>query len=323
MDTQRRLVRLPDGRDLDVLTGGADTSDAFLMINGTPAGVLARPEDVAMIGARGLRYVTYGRPGYGDSTRLPGRSVADCAADVRDLARELGLRRLFVLGWSGGGPHALACAALLPELVVRAATLGGVAPYGVAGLDWLDGMGPENIEEFGATIAGAESLQPLLESHAADLATTTGADVADWFGGLVPKVDRAALTGEFADFIAASSRDSVRTGIWGWFDDDLAFYHDWGFELSAIHLPVTIWQGTEDKMVPFAHGRWLAEHVPGATPRLMAGEGHLSLGGRIIRPDRGRVARRRGLGRRVGRHGSVEQPAGRVVPAIAKQRCQR
>ena len=122
------------------------------------------------------------------------------------------------------------------------------------------------------------ALQPLLESHAAELATTTGADVADWFGGLVPEVDKAALTGEFADFIAASSRDSIRTGIWGWFDDDLAFYHDWGFELSSIRLPVTIWQGTEDKMVPFAHGRWLAEHVPGATARLMAGEGHLSLG---------------------------------------------
>src|SRR5712672_3268754 len=103
MDTQRRLVRLPDGRDLDVLTRGADSTDAFLRINGTPAGVVARPEDVAMIEARGLRYVTYGRPGYADSTRVPGRSVADLAADVRDLARELGLRRLFVLGWSGGG----------------------------------------------------------------------------------------------------------------------------------------------------------------------------------------------------------------------------
>ncbi len=248
------------------------------MINGTPSGVEARPEDLALIESRGLRYVTYGRPGYGDSTRVPGRSVADLAADVRHLVAALGLGRLFVLGWSGGGPHALACAALLPDLAVRVATIGGVAPYDAEGLDWLAGMAPENIEEFGAAAAGPEELKANLETQTAGLATVTGADVAAWFGELVPEVDRAALTGSFAEFMAASCRDSVRTGIWGWYDDDVAFMRDWGFDLDAIRVPVTIWQGTEDRMVPFAHGRWLAGHVPGATARLLEGEGHLSLG---------------------------------------------
>ena len=278
MDPQRHLVRLPDGRDLDVLTAGADSSDAFLMINGTPSGVEAQPEDLALIESRGLRYVTYGRPGYGDSTRVPGRSVADLAADVRHLVAALGMRRLFVLGWSGGGPHALACAALLPDLAVRVATIGGVAPYDAEGLDWLAGMAPENIEEFGAAAAGPAELQANLETQSAGLTTITAADVTAWFGELVPEVDQAALTGAFADFMAASCRDSVRTGIWGWYDDDVAFLRDWGFDLDAIRVPVTIWQGTEDRMVPFAHGRWLAEHVPGATARLLEGEGHLSLG---------------------------------------------
>ena len=278
MDPQRHLVRLPDGRDLDVLTAGADSSDAFLMINGTPSGVEAQPEDLALIESRGLRYVTYGRPGYGDSTRVPGRSVADLAADVRHLVAALGMRRLFVLGWSGGGPHALACAALLPDLAVRVATIGGVAPYDAEGLDWLAGMAPENVEEFGAAAAGPAELQANLEAQTAGLANVTGADVAAWFGQLVPEVDRAALTGSFAEFMAASCRDSVRTGIWGWYDDDVAFMRDWGFDLDAIRVPVTIWQGSEDRMVPFAHGRWLAGHVPGATARLLEGEGHLSLG---------------------------------------------
>ena len=278
MDPQRRLVRLPDGRDLDVLTAGADSSDAFLMINGTPSGVEARAEDLALIESRGLRYVTYGRPGYGDSTRVPGRSVADLTADVRHLSAALGLRRLFVVGWSGGGPHALACAALLPDLAVRVATIGGVAPYDAEGLDWLAGMAPENIEEFGAAAAGPAELQANLETQSAGLTTITAADVTAWFGELVPEVDQAALTGAFADFMAASCRDSVRTGIWGWYDDDVAFLRDWGFDLDSIRVPVTIWQGTEDRMVPFAHGRWLAEHVPGATARLLEGEGHLSLG---------------------------------------------
>ena len=277
MDPQRSLLRLPDGRDLDVFVGGADSSDGFLMIDGTPSGVAARDEDVALAGGHGLRYVTYGRPGYADSTRLPGRSVADAAADVRALAGSLGLRRLYVLGWSGGGPHALACAALLPDLVVRAATIASVAPYGVDGLDWLDGMAQENIDEFEASVAGPAALQAALEAQATGLATVTGADIADWFGGLVPDVDRAALTGDFADYIAASSHDSVRTGIWGWLDDDLAFIRDWGFDLASIRVPVTIWQGSDDRMVPFNHGRWLADHVPGATARLLPGEGHLSL----------------------------------------------
>lgn len=277
MDIQRRLVRLADGRDLDVLTGGADSSDAFLMINGTPSGVTALDSDVALVESRGLRYVTYGRPGYADSTRVPDRSVADLTTDVRELAAILGLRRLFVLGWSGGGPHALACAALLPDMVMRAATTGGVAPFDAAGLDWLAGMAQENIEEFGAAVAGPNELRANLEAQAGGLATVTGSDVADWFGGLVPEVDRAALTGDFANVVAASCRDSVRTGIWGWYDDDIAFVRDWGFALDAIRVPVTIWQGSEDKMVPFAHGGWLAGHVPGATPRLFEGEGHLSL----------------------------------------------
>lgn len=277
MDPQRSLVRLPDGRDLDVLVGGADSSDGFLMIDGTPSGVLARDRDLAIVSGHGLRYVTYGRPGYADSTRVSGRSVTDAAADVRDLAGSLGLRRLYVLGWSGGGPHALACAALLPDLVVRTATIASVAPYGVEGLDWLDGMAQENIDEFEASVAGQAPLEAALETMAKELATITGADIADWFGGLVAEIDRAALTGDFADYIAASSRDSIRTGIWGWFDDDMAFIRDWGFDLASIRVPVTIWQGSDDRMVPFAHGRWLAEHVPGATAYLLPGEGHLSL----------------------------------------------
>ncbi len=278
MEPQRSLVRLPDGRDLDILVAGPESADAFLMINGTPTGVAASASDLATVARHGLRYVTFARPGYADSTRLPGRSVADIAADVRDLAGILGVSRLYVLGWSGGGPHALACAALLPELVVSAATIAGVAPFDAEGLDWMDGMAPENHEEFGAAVRGPEALQAGLEPFAAGFREVTGPEVADMLGGLVTEVDRAALTGDFAETEAAMFRDSVRTGIWGWFDDDMAFVRDWGFDLAAIRIPVSIWQGSEDAMVPFAHGRWLAEHVPGARAHLIDGEGHLSLG---------------------------------------------
>ena len=240
------------------------------MINGTPSGVAARPADVALVAAHGLRYVTFGRPGYGDSSRVPDRSVADIAGDVRELAGILGLTRLFVVGWSGGGPHALACAALLPDLVAGVATIASVAPFDADALDWLAGMAPENHDEFAATAAGETELQAFLQPFAADLAGATGADVAESLGGLISEVDRGALTGDFADFIAAMTRDALKTGISGWLDDDMAFVRDWGFDLSSIECPSPSGRASEDRMVPFAHGRWLVDHVPGARPRLIA-----------------------------------------------------
>lgn len=278
MDDRRSLVPLPDGRDLDVLVDGADSGSALLLFNGSPTGVAASPSEIAAATAHGLRFVTFARPGYADSTRLPGRSVADVAADVRALAARIGVERLFVIGWSGGGPHALACGALLPDLVVGVATMASVAPFDAAGLDWFEGMAPENHEEFGAAVDDPEALTLFLERFAVELRHVTGAEIADSLGGLAPPVDRAALTGDFAEHSAALFRDAVRTGIWGWFDDDLAFVRDWGFELDDLRVPVSVWQGSEDTMVPFAHGRWLAANVPEATARLLDGEGHLSIG---------------------------------------------
>jgi pimeloyl-ACP methyl ester carboxylesterase len=180
------------------------------------------------------------------------------------------------VGWSGGGPHVLACAALLPERCLAAASIAGVAPYDGEGLDWLAGMGAENIEEFGAAISGEPVLTPYLRREAETLAGVQGPDVAQALGDLVSDVDRRALTGEFADFLAATFRKSVSGGIAGWRDDDLAFVRDWGFPLPTGR-PVALWQGNQDRMVPFAHGEWLAAHLPDARVHLLADQGHLSL----------------------------------------------
>jgi pimeloyl-ACP methyl ester carboxylesterase len=138
-------------------------------------------------------------------------------------------------------------------------------------------MARENVDEFSAAIAGAETLSPLLTGFAQELAEVQGADVATALGGLVSEVDKAALTGEFANYLAASFRQAVSTGIAGWRDDDLALVKPWGFEVHDLSTPVAIWQGDEDRMVPFGHGRWLADRIPGARAHLHPGEGHLSL----------------------------------------------
>lgn len=272
-----RVLTVDGGRRVAVRSAGGPSERAVYVIDGTPSGGLLDPPFVAAAAVHGLRCVTHARPGYGDSTRMPGRSVADVAADVRSIADALGLRAIHVVGWSGGGPHALACAALLPGLVRSAATLAGVAPWGAAGLAWLEGMGPENVEEFGAALEGEGPLAHLLQAQRPALANVTGTELAAALGGLVRDVDVAALRGASGGWIASSFREAVRAGVWGWVDDDLAFTRPWGFELDAIAVPVTVWQGDLDLMVPFAHGEWLADAIPGAERRLVAGEGHISL----------------------------------------------
>jgi pimeloyl-ACP methyl ester carboxylesterase len=227
--------------------------------------------------ARGRRFVTYSRPGYAGSTRLEGRSVGDCAGDVSALLDARALERVHIVGWSGGGPHVLACAALLPDRVEAAATLAGVAPWEADGLAWLDGMAEENLDEFGAAVEGEDALLRFLEPLVADRVDVTAETVAAGLGGLLTDVDRAALTGEFAEFLAETTRAAVSGGPWGWLDDDLAFARDWGFALDEIDVPVTVWHGRHDAMVPTAHGEWLVEHLPRARRRILDDAGHLSL----------------------------------------------
>jgi pimeloyl-ACP methyl ester carboxylesterase len=234
-------------------------------------------EQVEAGARRGLRHVTYSRPGYGGSDRHPGRSVADCAADVAAIVDALGIERFFIAGISGGGPHALACTALLGHRVIAAATLGSVAPYDAEGLEWLDGMGQENLDEFGAASAGEDALVAYLEPAREELLVVTGEQLHAAFGALVSEPDRRALTGAFAEFLADNVRNGLAAGVNGWLDDDFAFVRDWGFALDAIRTPVTVWQGAQDRFVPAAHGEWLAAHVPGANARLEPEHGHLSL----------------------------------------------
>jgi len=273
---ERLQIDGPHGR-LDVVTGGPDDGRALIHHSGTPsAGLLFAP--LVTLGAqRGWRHISYARPGYGGSSRHPRRSAADCAADVAAIADALSIDRFFTTGQSGGGPHALATAAVLGDRVIADATVGGVAPWTADGLDFLAGMGQENHEEFGAALAGETELRAYLDREAREMASVSGAELHESLGDLVSEVDRQALTGEFADHLADSFRVAMINGVDGWLDDDLAFVHDWGFDLQAISVPVTIWQGGQDRFVPFTHGQWLAGHVPGARAALLPEHGHLSI----------------------------------------------
>jgi pimeloyl-ACP methyl ester carboxylesterase len=268
---------LRDGRALEVLTAGPPDATAVVFHHGTPFAAVPYRAAAQNVVARGARLVYWSRPGYAGSSAQPGRRVADVAADAREVLDGLGHDRFVTIGWSGGGPHALACAAVMADRCAAATVIAGVAPYRAEGLDFLDGMGPENIEEFRLAEAGGAPFADFLARESAQLTTLSGVDVAEALGGLVSDVDKAALSGLFADFLARSLAAGGASGLAGWHDDDMAFLGDWGFDLDAVRCPVAIWQGGEDRMVPYAHGVWLASHVPGARPHLLPDEGHISL----------------------------------------------
>jgi pimeloyl-ACP methyl ester carboxylesterase len=264
------------GRQLEVLAAGPEDGLPLVFHNGTPGGLVAFGPMTAAAAERGLRTVMYGRPGYGGSTPQPGRRVADAAGDVAVVLDALGADQFVSAGWSGGGPHALASAALLPQRCLGVASIAGVAPHDAGGLDWLAGMAGENVAEFGAAMAGEAELTVHLTAEAAALRDITGEQLIAGLGDLASAADQAVITGEFASYLAAAFRAALTSGIAGWRDDDLAFIEDWGFPLGA-GAPVTVWQGDQDMMVPFGHGKWLAANLPGAQAHLIPGAGHLSL----------------------------------------------
>lgn len=272
------ILTLPDGRALDVEVTGPAGGTPLVFHHGTPGARVQRTDLAEAVHRRGLRLVTYSRPGYGSSQRRAARSVVDAAGDVDAVLDSLDAPRCLTAGWSGGGPHALATGARLADRVAGVLVMSGVGPYGVDGLDFLAGMGQDNIDEFGAALRGEEDLRPWLVAEAASMGDIDAAGIVDGMQSLLPPVDVAVITDRFGADLAASFREALRTGVDGWLDDDLAFCRPWGFELAELRVPVFLWQGDADLMVPFAHGQWLAEHLPGVRAHLLPGEGHLSIG---------------------------------------------
>jgi pimeloyl-ACP methyl ester carboxylesterase len=271
------LIQLPEGRDLHIEVTGPDSGEVLIFHHGTPGAVTQMRGIQRAAHARGLRLVTFSRPGYGSSSRRAGRRVVDVVADVAAVLDHLDVERCLVAGWSGGGPAALATGAVLPDRVAGVLSIASIAPDGLTDLDLTSGMGEENIEEFGLAREGEDALRPMLERAAVGLRQADAAGLVEEMGTLLPDVDRAVLTAEVGEDLVASFAEGLRTGVDGWLDDDLAFVEPWGFDLAQLAVPVFVWQGSEDLMVPFAHGQWLAGAIPGVTPHLERGQGHLSI----------------------------------------------
>jgi pimeloyl-ACP methyl ester carboxylesterase len=258
-------VVLSDGRVLHVYAGPepGPTSLNVVWHHGTP-NIGAPPRPLFADAHRlGMRWVSYDRPGYGGSTAHPERDVASAAADVSSVADALGIDDFAVMGHSGGGAHALACAALLVERVRGAISVSGLAPYDADGLDWYAGMAPAGVASLRAA-AGGRAAKESYEASAAD------GDIG------FTAADEAALDGRWSWLIDVV-RPAIEAGPGGLIDDDLAAVNPWGFDPAGIVSPVLLLHGAQDCVVPSAHGEWLAQRCPTAELRLSAGDGHISI----------------------------------------------
>jgi len=271
-------VEAADGRVLEVLTGGDPEGFPLLFHGGSPsAAVHYEPTDRA-VRAASLRLVTYSRPGYGGSTPRPREDpqMVDDVADSVAILDALGIDRFVTAGWSGGGPRALACAAELPGRCLAAASIAGVGPHDGEGLDWKAGMAEENVAEYTAAEAGRDAYADYLEGEFMAVMLADADDIAEGMGGLLPPADRAAMDRGFTEWLTATFHRAGAQRTAGVLDDGQAAVRPWGFDLASITVPVLVYQGRQDAMVPFAHGEWLAAHVPGAEAHLTDDDGHLT-----------------------------------------------
>ena len=271
-----RAIRTPDGRTLAVEDYGDPAGRPVLVHMGTPNSRRLYGPNVRDAAARGLRLISYDRPGYGGSTPQPGRTVADCAGDVRAICAELGIGRLAMWGLSGGGPHLLACAALLPDLVAAAASLASPAPYGSEGLDYFAGMGQDNVDDIRLSLTDEAAFREKSVKDREELLATPPEEMTKALESVLTPTDAAVLSGELADYLTSSARDGLAPGSQGWIDDS-CIERPWGFDLADIAVPVLLLHGRQDKFVPFGHGEWLAAHIPGVEARLSDDDGHLTL----------------------------------------------
>ena len=247
---ERRAIQTSDGRQLRVYDAGDPAGPAILYHHGSPSsGLLDEPwiEDAR---GRGARLIGFDRPGYGGSTERPGRSVADVAGDVAAILDGLGIERCATWGISGGGPHALACAALLPERIAAVATLASVAPYDAEGLDWLEGMGEGNRHEFGAAREGGETLDRLLTDERDGLIAGGPDGLVDAMRPHLSPVDAAFLTGRFAGWLTRTGGSASASRSPAGATTTTPSSRPWGFELASIRAPVLLRQGSDDLMVP-------------------------------------------------------------------------
>jgi pimeloyl-ACP methyl ester carboxylesterase len=269
-------AEIAPGRTLGFAEFGDPQGRPLLWFHGTPGGRRQLPPDApGEARARRLRIIGVERPGTGRSTPARYRCVRDAAGDIARLADVLALDRFGVIGLSGGGPYALACAHDLPDRVVVAVVLGGVAPLCGPGAvhpwrwSWLRLLAPAmDLARDPVALALQAAVRALLP---------VGYQAIDLYARLAPRADRPVLRDPlfrtmFVEDLSNAAREGLRAPV----HDVALFARPWGFSLGDIRVPVRFWQGEADGIVPPNHCAHQASLIPDARLVLTPGEGHFA-----------------------------------------------
>jgi len=258
------VVKTGDGRRLSVeVTGDLDGSPVFLL-HGTPGSRLGPRPRSQLLHRLGIRLISFDRPGYGGSDRLPGRRVVDAAMDVAAIADFYGHDEFAVVGRSGGGPHALACAAFLANRVSRAAVLVSLAPREADGLDWFGGMTDSNVDAYAGPAGRLDRVIARLTAIADSVRDDPARLLAMLNGEMTDDDRRVVADAGIRLGLMRAYAEAVRESPYGWIDDVSAFRAEWGFDPAAVSVPVLLWHGERDVFSPASHSRWLGARIPDA-----------------------------------------------------------
>jgi pimeloyl-ACP methyl ester carboxylesterase len=280
-----QVIRVSGERGVAVDCWGDPNGFPVFLLHGTPGSRRGPVPRASVLYRLGVQLICYDRPGYGDSERDKGRDVANAGGDVLAIADALGLGEFGVVGRSGGGPHALACAALIGEERLRSvAVLVGLAPSDAEDLDWFDGMSDSNVDEYGkascdphdaeAAILAEEVLTADLSKRAEEIWRAPETLLAAIKAELVGPDERIVADVAIYRQLMRTYQEAVKQGANGWIDDVLAFRRPWGFALKDIKVPVLLWHGEEDVFSPAEHSRWLAKRIPTARIEVEPGAAH-------------------------------------------------
>lgn len=262
VETRTHVMETPRGEVVVEDTGPRD-GFAVVVHPGTPGSRLLFEAGAEVAARFGLRLVSFDRPGYGSRAAAPGRTVADSAMETGVVADRLGLGRFAVWGFSGGGPYALACAAVMPERTVAACVFASPAPYAPEEFDYAEGWSREAREELERYFSDPVTARENWRRDAVSMLETCS-DPQGWLARWGDRAERdEAHSREVAEYLAADVRESLGNGDQGWWDDWVALIEPWGFDLTGIRVPVRLWHGTRDRNMPAVHGRRLARLVPG------------------------------------------------------------
>ena len=268
-------LKLPDGRCIEYIDNGVSSKSALILHHGTPTSMTVWGTWLAAAAEEGIRAIAFTRPGYASSDRKVGRSIIDANEDLVEILNQLAVEKFVSVGWSGGGPYALASGLLNKCSGVQ--LIASVSPYDAEDFDWFQDQTPEMVEEAKISARSLEDSINFKENYYKEFRDMTAEQFLTEYAKRSSFESFETIYREFSKDLSFSMHEALRDGVIGYAEDEYAFLRNWGFETKEIQVPVLIWQGLDDLSVSPHMARWLNANISNPTLKLLEGQHHSSI----------------------------------------------